>query len=106
MELSDKVQVTLTKEGAEYLISRNEESRSRAKKWAPAFSVDQVERCYPLNYHDQQVITMTLKEVFTTFNSALVVGGKVPFTNLVPVDKRCSSRKGARSCQVQQPSYS
>lgn len=100
MELSDEVQITLTKEGAEYLINRNKEFRKIAEKYASFFPGERMEEHYPLNYHDRQVLVMTLKTVFITFGSAIERGAIVPFTNLVPVDKRCSSRKGARSCRV------
>lgn len=99
MELDDKVKVTLTKEGADYLIERNEFSRRIATKFAN-LPIEEVNKLYPLNYHDRQVIKGTLREIITTFDIAFLTRTNTPFTNLQLDDKKCSCREGLRASQI------
>lgn len=100
MELDDKVKVILTEAGADYLIEKNKFFRRIATKYA-TLSIDEIDKYYPINYHDQQVIRGTLKEIILTFDVALMMTKKdTPFTNLQLDDERCSCRASVRVSQV------
>lgn len=82
MELNEPVFITLTKAGAEILNKENEKKRIETKaKFFPK-NPDVVDRIYPVDYKEGQVLSEQLWVIFSWFGLYSFLGNDLPFTNL------------------------
>lgn len=82
MELNDLVFITLTKAGADILNKENKKMREEVKsKYFPK-TPDVVDRIYPTNYEEGQVLSERLWIIFSWFGLYSFLGQDLPFTNL------------------------
>lgn len=82
MELNDSVFITLTKSGADILNKENEKKRIETKSKFFPQNPDIVDRIYPVDYKEGQVLSEQLWVIFSWFGLYSFIGQDIPFTNL------------------------
>lgn len=82
MELNDSVFITLTKSGADILNKENEKKRIETKAKVFSKNPDVVDRIYPVDYKEGQVLSEQLWVIFSWFGLYSFIGQDIPFTNL------------------------
>lgn len=85
MELNDKVFITLTKAGADILNEENKKNRIKVKEKFLDKNSDIVDRIYPVDYKEGQVLSEQLWIIFSWFGLYSFLGNDLPFKNLRPV---------------------
>ena len=90
MNLENKVRITLTRAGAEYLIKQDEKLLDRDVKPSTLAYLK------AMRYHEGMVSHLHLWEVFKRFQGfGIQLGGDIPFTDLeLDDDKRVYIRAG------------
>lgn len=90
MNLEDKVRITLTRAGAEYLIKQDEKLLDKGVRPSTLAYLK------AMRYHEGMVLHLRLWEVFKRFQGfGIQLGGDIPFTDLeLEDDKRVYIRAG------------
>lgn len=104
MDLNDNVRITLTRDGAEFLIKQDAQKLKEFKDTHHSAIHEVGEMIYPGNWHEDQVIRCQLHSVFRLFKDfSWKLGGKILFKDLeLDNDERVHIRASLESVQASQ----